>query len=83
MLAEEQQIKGKIVSIIKTYRSLSFLANSEVKINDLADDGANYVVRGDYDYTNIFGQAIEKGSFEITLRKPDLTQVNTKVTPQQ
>lgn len=83
MTAEEENIKERVISIIKTFRGLTLLSGYDVRINDLTEVGNNYVVTGDYHSTSLFGQTIEKGTFEITLRKPDLTQVKTKVTPQQ
>ncbi|MBA3751150.1 MAG: hypothetical protein H0X03_09740 [Nitrosopumilus sp.] len=81
---KEYQIKRKIVNIVKTFRSLGVLNDSDVQINSFENLQDGYKISGEYQYNHIFkGNIIEEGTFEITIDK-DLTEPkNIKITPKK
>jgi hypothetical protein len=79
---DESQIKRKIIDIIRTFRSLGFMTDSDVTINELEEEANIYRVLGEYNFKNSFSnnQKNEKGSFEISLDST-LKPKKVKITP--
>lgn len=78
----EVELKQKVASIIKTYRSIS-IYESDIKINSLKRTSANdYILTGEYTYRNMFNNSIyEKGTFTMTLGAKNLDQIEVTITP--
>jgi hypothetical protein len=64
----EQNIKRKVIDIVRTFRSLGLVTDSDVRINELNQRENLYEVIGEYKYSKMFNEDIlESGSFSITL----------------
>jgi len=76
-----QSIKPAIVRILKEYRSLSTLVDSEVQIEESNSDDRKIVVKGDYVYRTLLGAVAERGTYEISLEKTSLNPIRVRITP--
>lgn len=74
-------VKSMVVKILREYRSLPLLGESEVQINDLSRDETKFVAKGEYKCVNIWGSLVERGTFDIALGKSDLQPVRVKIYP--
>ncbi|MGH2611814.1 MAG: hypothetical protein ACRDFB_02050 [Rhabdochlamydiaceae bacterium] len=78
----EARIKQKVISILKEFRGFSLITSDEVKIVNLEKQGTNYITKGNYVHTTLFGgRILEEGEFEITLAETNLEPVGIKITP--
>jgi len=76
-----ETVKSVVVKILREYRSLPLLSESEVRINDLSRDDTRFIAKGEYKCQNIWGALVEKGTFDIALGKSDLQPVRVKIYP--
>lgn len=77
----EARIKQKVISILKEFRGFSLVTAKEIKIINLEKHGTNYITKGNYIHTTLFGDMVEEGEFVITLAETNLEPVEIKITP--
>jgi hypothetical protein len=83
-LPKESQIKQKIVNILKEFRNLVSISPYNVTINELERSLDKYIIKGKYRYDRVFArEAVEEGTFEITLSTFDLEPIKTLINPKQ
>ncbi len=80
---DEGQIKRKIIEIIKVFRSLGLITDSDVIINELNKSINDvYEVSGEYNYKTMYkNDKSEKGVFTISIDK-NLKPIKVKITPE-
>ncbi len=76
------QIKGAVRNIIATFRGFYTLTEGEVKMEELTTNDGNYMIKGRYYFTPLFGNRTEEGTFEITLNNK-LETLSSKVVPKE
>jgi hypothetical protein len=78
----ESQIKRKVIEIIRVFRSLGLVTDSNVIINELnKSDNDVYDISEEYNYKTMYmNDKSEKGIFIISLDK-NLRPINVKITP--
>jgi len=74
-------LKSSIVRILKEYRSLNTLVDSEVQIEESNADDRKIVVKGEYVYRTLLGAIGERGSYEITLDRTSLNPIRVRISP--
>jgi hypothetical protein len=78
----EIEIKRKIINILKIFRSLGILGDSDVKINSLEKENDYFKIIAEYQYKNLFDKfSFEDGIFDISLSESTLRPTNVKITP--
>ena len=60
-------LRDKLDRIIREFRSIGTFYHGDLKVNEMEYSGEEYIVRGDYAYRTLFGETVERGSFEIIL----------------
>jgi hypothetical protein len=79
----ETDIKRKIINILRTFRSLGLVSDSDVKINELEEKDGVFVIKGEYSYRSMhLNDTGERGTFSISLDK-NMQPKNFKITPAQ
>lgn len=79
----ENNIKNKVIEIIRTFRSINFLTTSDVKINELKEILNSYEISGEYIHKALYtNDTSEQGSFVIVLDK-NLQPKNVRITQQR
>ena len=69
----EIEIKRKIINILKKFRSLGILGDSDVKINSLEKENDYFEIIGEYQYKNLLDKfSFEDGTFDISLSESTL-----------
>jgi hypothetical protein len=76
------QIKNAVRNIIATFRGFYTLTDGEVKMEELTTRDNNYITKGRYYFTPLFGSKTEEGTFEITLNNK-LETITSKVVPKE
>jgi hypothetical protein len=74
-------VKSVVVRLIKEFRSLNSLVDSEVRINELDSDDRRVTAKGEYVYRSLMGSVTERGTFEISLKKSDLEPLKVRISP--
>ena len=78
----EIEIKRKIINILKTFRSLGILSDSDVKINSLEKENDYFKITCEYQYRNLFDKfSFDDGTFDISVSESTLQPTNVKITP--
>ena len=78
----EIEIKRKIINILKIFRSLGILGDSDVKINSLEKENDYFKIICEYQYKNLFDKfSFEDKTFDISLSESTLEPTNVKITP--
>jgi len=79
----EIEIKRKIINILRTFRSLGLVSDSDVRINELEEKDGIFEIKGEYQYRPMHLNDIgERGTFNISLDK-NMQPKNFKITPVQ
>jgi hypothetical protein len=79
----ETEIKRKIINILRTFRSLGLVTDSDVRINELEEKDGIFVIKGEYQYRSMHLNDIgERGTFNISLDK-NMQPKSFKITPAQ
>jgi hypothetical protein len=79
---KENEIKRKVINIIKIFRSLGLLSDSDIRITGLEKSNNQYDISGEYKYKPMYRDDInEEGTFNISLNENTLDPVKVKITP--
>ena len=79
---DDYRLKQKVISLIRTFRSLGLVSDSDVRINNLQKKENTYEIKGEYRYKPIMATDVsEQGTFSITLDESALSPVNVEITP--
>lgn len=79
----ETEIKRKIINILRTFRSIGLISDSDVRINELEEKDGIFEIKGEYQYRSMHINDIgERGTFNISLDK-NMRPKNFKITPIQ